>query len=101
MSRVRELEEGEEILSNSSKLYHFLGVAIKEDLGSLSSRAGWILRREDGGTSKPIVTAKGRLRDGLDTSSTTLGLLEQNRCVSACFLNVRPGLPLMPGPDPC
>lgn len=42
MSRVRELEGGEEILSNSFKLYHFLGVAIKEDLGSLSSRAGWI-----------------------------------------------------------
>lgn len=92
MSRVRELEGGEEILPDSFNLYHFIGVAIKEDLGSLSSRAGWILRREDGGTSKPIVTAKIRLRDGLDTSAI-LGLSQQNRDVSACFLNVRPGLP--------
>ena len=100
MSRVRELEGGEEILSHSFNLYHLLGVTVKEDLGSLSSRAGWILRREDGGTSKPTVTAKGRLRDGLDTSST-LGLSQRNRDVSACFLNVRPGLPRCLAPDPC
>ena len=91
MSRVREQEGVEEILSNSFNLYQLLGVAIKEDLGSLSSRAGWSLRREDGGTSKPIVTAKGRLRDRLDTSSI-LGLSQRNRDVSAYFLNVRPGL---------
>lgn len=72
MSGVRGLEEREEILSSSLNIYHLLGVEIKEDLGSLTSRAGWILMREDGGISKPIVRAKGRLGDGLEASATIL-----------------------------
>ena len=98
MSRVRELEGGEEI-----KFFQALPLSRCGDKRGLRIsvfKAGWILRREDGGTSKPIVTAKGRLRDGLDTSSTTLGLLKQNRDISAGFLNMRPGLPLMPSPRP-
>lgn len=34
----------EEVTSNSWNAYHFLGMEIKEDLGSLASKTEWILR---------------------------------------------------------
>lgn len=45
LNGVRGQEEGKEIISNSLNTHHFLGVVIKEALGSVLSRAGWILRR--------------------------------------------------------
>lgn len=61
LNGVRGQEEGKEIISNLLNTYHFLGVVIKEALGSLLSRAGWILRR--GMEDKQ--TCVGRLRADL------------------------------------
>lgn len=92
MSRVRELEGGEEILPDSFQPYHFIGVAIKEDLGSLVLK-GRVDPEEGRWRDKQTNSDSQNQTEGWAGYQPILGLSQQNRDVSACFLNVRPGLP--------